>query len=220
MRHLIRRVESGNIDRPKEILDDIAGSSLAASARLQRIIKAFEAFAGLDQAELKAVNINEAIETVLTLLDHEIGTRIEVIKHLGNVEPVISSPGRMHQALMNLLLNAIQSIDGKGEVQIRSEQLPGQVNVLIQDTGRGMTPDQLNRILMQGSPEKEIAWVPDWACWLRRRSFERPAEIFRSAARLGLVQLSPCRSESRARQPKILSVQNDHSSALWNDART
>lgn len=154
LRHLIRRVELGNIDRPKEILDDIAGSSLAASARLQRIIKAFEAFAGLDQAELKAVNINEAIDTVLTLLDHEIGTRIEVIKHLGNVEPVISSPGRMHQALMNLLLNAIQSIDGKGKVQIRSEQMPGKVNVLIQDTGRGMAPDQLNRIFDAGFTRK------------------------------------------------------------------
>ena len=52
--HLIRRVELGNIDRPKEILDNIAGSSLAASARLRRIIKAFEAFAGLDQAELES----------------------------------------------------------------------------------------------------------------------------------------------------------------------
>ena len=88
-----------------------------------------------------------SIETVLTLIEHEMGTRITVVKHLGSVETVTSSPGRMHQALMNLLLNAIQSIDDKGEIQIRSEQLPGQVNVTIQDTGRGMTPEQLNRSL-------------------------------------------------------------------------
>jgi two-component system NtrC family sensor kinase len=152
--HLIRRVELGNIDRPKEILDNIAGSSLAASARLRRIIKAFEAFAGLDQAELKAVNINEAIETVLTLIEHETGMRITVIKHLGTVEPVTSSPGRLHQALMNLLLNAVQSIDGKGEIQIRSEQLPGQVDITIQDTGRGMTPEQLTRVFDAGFTRK------------------------------------------------------------------
>jgi len=152
--HLIQRVESGNVDQPMEILQGIAGSSLAASARLRRIIKAFEAFAGLDQAEMKALSINDAIETVLALLEHEIGDRIAIIKQFGSVESVTCSPGRMHQALMNLLLNAIQSIDGQGEVQIRTEQVADRVNVTIKDTGRGMTAEQLAKAFDAGFSRK------------------------------------------------------------------
>jgi signal transduction histidine kinase len=152
--HLIQRVESGNVDQPMQILQGIAGSSLAASARLRRIIKAFEAFAGLDQAELKAINMNDAIETVLTLLEHEIGNRISIIKKFGAVEPMMCSPGRMHQAVMNLLLNAIQAIDGKGEIQISSEQLSGRLDITIQDTGRGMTAEELEKVFDSGFTRK------------------------------------------------------------------
>jgi len=153
--HLIRRIESGSIDQPMDILQSVAKSSAAASARLRRITKAFEAFAGLDQAEVKALNINNAIDTVLTLLEHEFGNRIRVEKEFGDLDLVMCSPGRLHQAFMNVLLNAAQSIDGNGEIRIRSEQREEKIIVTIQDTGRGMTPEQLANLFDPGFTQKE-----------------------------------------------------------------
>ena len=47
---------------------------------------------------------------------------------------------------MNLLINVVQAIEGKGEVRIRSEHIAEQIRITIEDTGRGMTPDQLAQV--------------------------------------------------------------------------
>lgn len=148
--HLIRAVESGRIKQPTEMLQGIAGTSQIASSRLRRIMKAFESFSGLDQAEVKAVSVNEAIETVLTLLEHEVGNRIRIVKEFGEVKPVMCSPGGLHQALMNLLLNAIQAIDQQGEIYLRTEQQQSSTYISIRDTGRGMTTEHVARAFDPG----------------------------------------------------------------------
>jgi signal transduction histidine kinase len=89
-----------------DLLEDIAKSSAAASKRLRHIVKAFEAFTGLDEAQLKPMNLNEVIEAALTLLQHEIPSRVRVVRNLGSIGSVRCVPGRIHQAFMNLLTNA------------------------------------------------------------------------------------------------------------------
>lgn len=152
--HFVRRLEEGNVEGSPEILEGIAGSSAAASARLRRIVKAFESFAGLDQAEMKAIRIGDVIETVLALLDHELGNRISVKKELSETPLLKCVPGRIHQAFMNVLLNAIEAIDGSGEISVRSERSKGKTVVTIQDSGRGMTPDQLENVFEPGFTRK------------------------------------------------------------------
>ena len=67
--HLIR-----GPSRPdgKDLMEDIARSSAAATDRLRRIVKAFETFAGLDEAEVKRVSVNDALDEVLEFAKHEI----------------------------------------------------------------------------------------------------------------------------------------------------
>ena len=51
-----------------EVLQQIQRNSLTASARIQKMIKALQDFVGLDQAQRKPINVNDALETALTLL--------------------------------------------------------------------------------------------------------------------------------------------------------
>lgn len=134
------------IRRQVEGFQEIQRNSQTASIRIHRIIKALENFAGLDQAEHKPINVNEALDATLTLLEHQIGNRIRVQREYGALPPLTGSPGRMNQAFMNLLLNAVQAIEGPGEVRIRSEQLADQIWITIEDTGRGMTQEQLAQV--------------------------------------------------------------------------
>src|SRR4029077_11298100 len=110
---------------PNDLLEDIASSSAAASSRLRHIVKAFEAFTALDEAQLKPVNLNEAIDAVLTLLRHEIPDRVRIVRKPGIIDAVRCAPGRIHEAFMHLLTNAVQSIAGEGIVEIQSEQHDG-----------------------------------------------------------------------------------------------
>jgi signal transduction histidine kinase len=141
LRHVIGTPELAASN--KEVVDSIAETFAVANTRLTKIIKVFQALTGVDQADLRPADINLLIEDGLTLIEGETEGRIQIVKELGDLKRVTCSPGRISQALVNLFLNAIQSIDGAGQVLVRSEQIHQQVRVTIRDTGRGMTETQL-----------------------------------------------------------------------------
>jgi signal transduction histidine kinase len=159
--HLIRRIaptlsppsQPNEVD-PVELLDTIARSSIAASDRLRRLMKAFEAFTGLDQADLRPININQVIDSAMTLLEHELGRGIRIVREFGELRPVTCSPGRIHQAFMNLLVNGVQSLSAEGTLTIRTEQLAAAVRITIQDDGRGMTPHEIAEAFDTGFSRK------------------------------------------------------------------
>ena len=57
---------------------------------------------------------------------------------------------------MNLLTNAVQSIEGEGFIELRSEQSKSHVRIIIRDSGRGMSAEQLARAFDPGfSPKRD-----------------------------------------------------------------
>ncbi len=143
------------ISRQLRALHDVYACSRTASTRLHSIIKALENFVGLDQAERKPVNANEALDATLTLLEHLLGDRIRIIKEYGELSPLTCAPGRIHQMLMNVLRNAIEAIDAEGEIRVKTEQSGDVLRVVIADTGRGMTSEQLRHALDPILTQKE-----------------------------------------------------------------
>ena len=138
-----------------EMIDANVRSSQEASARIHDIVGALKSFVGLDQAERMPIDANQALDATLTLLAQELGTRVRVVREYGTLPPLTCWPGRLNQAFMNLLLNAVQAIDGEGEVRIKSEQRADQLRITIEDTGRGMDADQLARVFDPGFTTKE-----------------------------------------------------------------
>ena len=143
------------IQREVEIYREIDQSSHAASRRLQEILSAMKNFVGLDQAERKAIDVNEALEATRTLLQHEIGSRIRVITSCADLPRLVASPGRMNQVFMNLVLNSVQAIEGEGEIKISSECLGKGLRITIEDNGKGMTSEQLSHAFDPGFTRKE-----------------------------------------------------------------
>lgn len=155
-----------------EVLPEINATFESAAARLRRIIKAFQALTGLDQAELMPVDFNGLLLEALALLDREIEGRIQVVQELGTLDRVRCSPGRMGQVFMNILLNACQSIEGAGVVYIRSEQVNGSARVTIRDTGKGMTPEQLAGAFEPGFSRKQGRVSASMSLMITRRTVE------------------------------------------------
>jgi signal transduction histidine kinase len=143
LEHLVRR--PSRLD-DAELVGDVERSSAMAADRLRGIVKAFETFAGLDEAEFKAINVNDVLDELLEFARHEIPDRVRIVREFSPLEPVLCSPGRIHEALMNLLMNAVQSIDGDGEISLRTERRGEDIQITIRDSGRGMTSEQLARI--------------------------------------------------------------------------
>ena len=80
------------------------------------------------------------------LLQSQIGDNITVAKHYGDIQPIYCSPGQLNQVFLNLLKNAGEAIEGKGEIRITTFEDQDIMCIQISDTGRGIPPEQLGRI--------------------------------------------------------------------------
>ncbi len=71
--------------------------------------------------------------------------KLQCMKAIG-LPPVEHDPGQIHQVLLNLLLNAIQALDGPGSVTVTVDMLGHEAQIEVADTGPGIPPETLPNI--------------------------------------------------------------------------
>jgi len=71
---------------------------------------------------------------------------LEVISNLGALPPILAEPEPLRQVFANILINAGDAIADKGTITITTEAKEGMVWVTIADTGKGIPPENLQRI--------------------------------------------------------------------------
>ena len=126
------------------------------SDRVVGIVQSMRSFARLDEAELKSVNIHDGIDDTLRLVQHDLGDRIEVIKNYGDVPPIVCYPGRLNQIFLCYLVNAIQAIEGRGQITITTLQVDDKLHVIIKDSGIGIPDENLGRIFEPGFTARSV----------------------------------------------------------------
>lgn len=114
--------------------------------RTAEIVRGLRNFSRLDESQPKKTNLNEGIDSTLKLLKNKLDHRIEIIKEFGELPEVVCHPGQLNQVFMNVISNAIESIEGKGSVAITTSATPDLVSVKVKDTGSGMTEKVKSRI--------------------------------------------------------------------------
>ncbi|MGV0102212.1 histidine kinase [Nostoc sp. DSM 114160] len=116
----------------------------------------------MDEAEIKAVNIHEGIDSTIMILQHRLKAKsdrpaIELIKHYGNLPQVECYAGQLNQVFMNVLSNAIDALEesltnNQGEITtptitIHTEQINAdRVEIRIADNGMSI-PEPIRRRL-------------------------------------------------------------------------
>lgn len=127
-----------------------------ACQRISGIVKNLKNFARLDEAEWKNADLREGMDSTLLLVHHLYKGRIEIVREYDDVPPVQCHPGQINQVFMNLLVNAIQSIDGPGTIRIRTGRQDGYVKVEVQDSGTGIAAEHIPKIFDPGFTTKGV----------------------------------------------------------------
>ena len=102
------------------------------------------------------VDIHSGIESTLTLVQHEFKNRVKVHKEYGKLPPVSCYPNQLNQVFMNIFINASQSIEGKGDIYVKTRVHNGDALVEIQDNGKGIPKRYLNKIFNPGFTTKGV----------------------------------------------------------------
>ncbi len=152
------KIVSGDTTRAEilPLLDGLLRTSAEACRRISMIVKNLRNFARLDEAEWKIADLREGMDSTLTLVEHLLRGRIEIVRDYGEVPAIACHPGQLNQVFMNLLVNAIQAIDGRGTIRIRVGVDDRHLRIDIEDTGRGIAPEHLPRIFDPGFTTKGV----------------------------------------------------------------
>jgi two-component system NtrC family sensor kinase len=113
-------------------------------------------FSRVDQSEATSVDINECIETTLTMVRNEFEHTATIEKKYGKLPQTWCYPQLINQVFMNLLLNAGQAVEKQGAIIIRTWFEDGSILVAISDTGAGIPKENLSRIFEPFFTTREV----------------------------------------------------------------
>ena len=129
-----------------EDIDNLIEESLDGADRVKKIVQNLKSFSRVDEAEHKAVNINECLESTLNIVWNELKYKATIIKDYGEIPMTICFPLQLNQVFINLLVNASHAIEKEGEIKIKTWNGNGFVNISISDTGSGIAKEQLDKV--------------------------------------------------------------------------
>ncbi len=111
--------------------------------RATRIVRALKTFLHTSgDGVMEPINVRNNLETVLTIYHNRLKHGVEVIKNYEEVPEILGFADQLNQVWTNLIVNAVQAMDGKGILTIGLETVDGHVVVTIQDNGKGI-PDAI-----------------------------------------------------------------------------
>lgn len=116
--------------------------------RLEGIVERFLRLAGPAGVDLEPVEVPTILTHVCELLRPEAAAReIGITTRVdAPLPPVMADPVRLTQALLNLLINALQAVERKGRVEVSAVVANGMVCVAVSDNGPGIPPEKLASI--------------------------------------------------------------------------
>jgi two-component system NtrC family sensor kinase len=134
----------------------VVKESLEGTERVKRIVQDLKTFSHKDEDEHKPDDINEGIESTVNVVWNELKYKANVKKKYGKIPLTKCNLGQLNQVFMNLLINAVQSIEERGEISIKTERKDGDIVVAISDTGSGIPEDKISRIFEPFFTTKEV----------------------------------------------------------------
>ena len=122
------------------------GAMRLGLTRIQDLVLNLRKFSRLDEGERSLVNVPEAIETVLALLQHKLGDRIAVERTFSGRPEIHCTPALLNQVVMNILGNAADAMPEGGTVRVATHSDDTCDEIRISDTGPGIPEDLREKI--------------------------------------------------------------------------
>jgi signal transduction histidine kinase len=123
-----------------------------AAGHVREVVRAVRAFCRPEDEETEAVDVREVVELALRMASNEV-RRARLVRDLGRTPAVRTTPLRLGQVFVNLLVNAAQAIDPCGprgqEIHVATgTDERGWANISISDTGVGIAEENLARVFV------------------------------------------------------------------------
>jgi PAS domain S-box-containing protein len=131
------------------VINDINGmlkESIDGSERVKKIVHELNCFSRMDEEEYKDANINECIESAITIVWNELKYKSTLEKDFGDLPRTKCYSRQINQIFVNLLINAVNSIPERGIIKIKTWYKDDSIWMEVSDTGSGIPRENLIKI--------------------------------------------------------------------------
>lgn len=115
--------------------------------RAAGIVKSLNHYSRHDNLVISECNIEEIINDCLIMLQAEYKGRIEIKKDFTADKYILTgNDGRLHQAFLNIMANAVQAIRDNGKITVKTILREDKLNIEIKDSGEGISQENIKKI--------------------------------------------------------------------------
>jgi PAS domain S-box-containing protein len=128
-------------------LYSLVGEIGLGTGRIVELVKALKTYTHMDQAPVQSVDVHEGLDNTLIILQNKLKRGVTVVKQYADGLPVIQAyASELNQVWTNLIDNAIDAMDGRGTLVIRTRWNDPWVVVQIEDDGPGIPEEHQSKI--------------------------------------------------------------------------
>ena len=134
-------------------LEDLIAESLYGVNKIREIVQDLRVFSRVDDTKQNDLNLNDALDNTLKMLKTQIKQGTTITKSFGDIPRIQCYPQKISQVLMNVLINAIQAIEGNGTIELSTRFVQtGRraedrfVEIVVSDTGYGIPQENLKKL--------------------------------------------------------------------------
>lgn len=135
-----------DLDYLKTDIISLINESSEGIDRVKKIVQSLKDFSHESVQEWATYDLNAGIDSTLNIVHNEIKYKAEVIKEYGNLPEIQACGSKLNQVILNILVNASHAIEEKGTITIRTGLTQDKVWFKIQDSGKGIEPQNLKKI--------------------------------------------------------------------------
>jgi signal transduction histidine kinase len=120
---------------------------LQTTDRISQIVRAVKSYTYLDQAPVLEVDVHEGLENTLVIMQHKLRKGVIVKREYSpNLPRIEAYASELNQVWTNIIDNAVDAMNGKGEIKIKTYEEDPRVVVEITDNGPGIPEEIQSRI--------------------------------------------------------------------------
>jgi len=147
-------IETIDFNFLREDWSKLLNSMKTGTIRVKQIVESLRNFSRLDEADYKAVDLHEGLDSTLLLLNHRLAATanrptIKIEKTYGELPAVLCNSSAINQVFMNILSNAIEAFDtghSSPTISITTKTESDYVVLTLADNGDGIPEEMQSKI--------------------------------------------------------------------------
>ncbi|MBI2216654.1 MAG: HAMP domain-containing protein [Candidatus Rokubacteria bacterium] len=144
----LRRRLSRAAPEDAQVVDECTGTIIQEVDALKRLVDEFSRFARMPAPATRPTDVRPIIEAVAGLYRESHPTLTLTTRHPVDLPTLEVDPDHVKRAVLNLVDNAVEAVNGAGEVTVETAWLPDadRVRITVSDAGPGIRPEHRDKL--------------------------------------------------------------------------